>query len=976
MKKLSRKAWSVLVGLAMPVIMLAQTTVTGRVTEASNNNPISGASILVTGTSIGTTTDADGKFTIQVPTGKTQLTISYAGYKSQTLAIGAGNLEVKLAEDFGKLEEVVITGLATTVKRANLANAVATINSKQLVGTAPAPTFDQALSGKIPGATINANSGAPGGGLSVKLRGVTSIFGNTQPLYVIDGVFADNSAVGANTNFVTNASGVGSAANQDNPSSRIADINPQDIENIEILKGASAAAIYGSKAAAGVVIITTKRGRAGKTRINFSQDIGVVKVQRLLGVRQWDATKVADANYNVDDFNAAVAAGHIYDYEKEVFGNTGVLTNSRLSISGGSDRTSFFLAGQVKKEDGIVKNTGYKNNTIRLNVDHKVTDRISVGVSSSYTNSSSDRGLTNNDNAGVSLGIALSSTPTFAELHQDANGNWPRNPYAASNPLETIALMRNNETTNRFIVGGNITAKLYETQKSTTSIILRGGVDHYDLRTEAIFPSTLQFEENTTKGASIQGTTTNTNLNWIASLVNKTEVSKNLELTTSLGATMEQVSFNNIINVATQLIGTQTNISQSGALSASQFRTQNRDNGYFIQEEARISDYLFLVGGVRFDKSTNNGDPNKFTPFPKGAISWNLSKMSFWNSSSIINNFKLRLAYGEAGNFPAYGSKFTSLVPFNTGGNPGSIVSIIQGEPTIKQERQTELEGGFDLSMMEGKLNLEATVYNKKVYDFLLQANIQPSTGFATKWVNAGDLRNQGIELSLTALPISSSTIRWTSTTNFWLNRSEVTRLAVAPTPLGAFGSTLGTFYIEEGKSATQLYGIRGDQPPGVIGDIEPDFQMTFLNEITFKKNLSLRFLFHWKQGGENLNLTELLTDLGKTSHDYDDETLKAGTKNADYRISQLGTTAQIFAQDASYFRVREIGLYYTFNTTDWKFVKGLRLGVSANNWFTVTKYKSYDPEVSNFGTGFSTGVEVTPFPSSRRAMFSLSVDF
>jgi outer membrane receptor protein involved in Fe transport len=438
---------------------------------------------------------------------------------------------------------------------------------------------------------------------------------------------------------------------------------------------------------------------------------------------------------------------------------------------------------------------------------------------------------------------------------------------------------------------------------------------------------------------------------------------------------MEQVSFELINSVATQLIGTQTNIDQAGALSATQLRTKNRDNGFFLQEEARISDYLFMTAGVRIDKSTNNGDPEKFYTFPKGAISWNLSKMSFWHSD-LINNFKLRLAYGEAGNFPAYGSKFTTLVSANTGGNPGSLVNTTAGEPSIKQERQTELEAGFDLSMLEGKLNIEFSVYQKKIYDFLLQQNVQLSTGFATKWVNAGDLRNRGLEFSLNAIPVSTSTLRWTSTTNFWLNRSLVTQLNVAPTPLGAFGSTLGTFYIEQGSSATQLYGIRDGLPPGKIGDIEPDFQMTFLNEFTFKKNFSLRFLFHWKQGGDNLNLSELLNDLGKTSHDYDDESLKPGQKNGDYRVSQLGTTSQIFSQDASYFRVREIGLYYTFDAANWKFVKGLRLGVSANNWFTVSKYKSYDPEVSNFGTGFSTGVEVTPFPSSRRAMFSVSVDF
>ena len=190
-----------------------------------------------------------------------------------------------MQEDVGRLDEVVVTVLATSVKRRNLANAVTTISSKQLSGTAPAQTFDAALNGKIPGAYINANSGAPGGGISIKLRGVTSIFGNTQPLFVVDGVFVDNTPTPGGLNTVTAAAAAGNASNQDNPSSRIADLRAEDIENIEILKGASAAAIYGSKAAAGVVLITTKRGKQGKTKISFSQDIGFVKVRKLLGAR-------------------------------------------------------------------------------------------------------------------------------------------------------------------------------------------------------------------------------------------------------------------------------------------------------------------------------------------------------------------------------------------------------------------------------------------------------------------------------------------------------------------------------------------------------------------------------------------------------------------------------------------------------------------------------------------------------------------
>src|SRR3954470_19275331 len=284
MRKLKLLLTGLMCIILLPVSLYAQTkTISGKVTD-TKGNPLASASVFVTNTTQGTATDNEGKFKVTVPE-NSFIVVSALGFKSQTFKVSdiSGDVAAKLEEDVAKLEEVVVTGLTTTVKRRNLANSVATVSSKELNGVAPAQTFDVALNGKIPGAYINSNSGAPGGGLSVKLRGVTSIFGNTQPLYVVDGVYMDNSATSAGLNAVTAAAAGGNTSTQDNASSRIADLRAEDIENIEILKGASAAAIYGSRAAAGVVIITTKRGRAGKTKVSFAQDLGTLKVRRLLG---------------------------------------------------------------------------------------------------------------------------------------------------------------------------------------------------------------------------------------------------------------------------------------------------------------------------------------------------------------------------------------------------------------------------------------------------------------------------------------------------------------------------------------------------------------------------------------------------------------------------------------------------------------------------------------------------------------------
>ena len=226
----------------------------------------------------------------------------------------------------------------------------------------------------------------------------------------------------------------------------------------------------------------------------------------------------------------------------------------------------------------------------------------------------------------------------------------------------------------------------------------------------------------------------------------------------------------------------------------------------------------------------------------------------------------------------------------------------------------------------------------------------------------------------MNARPVQSKNMTWNTAVNFGRNRSLVTRLTIPPTPQGSFGYVLGSFQIEQGKSATQIVGLNG-QGVGVLGDAEPRFQMNTYNEVTFFKNLSLRFLIHWKQGGQNVNLTTLENDFGGTSADFDNVTNKAGLPDGVYRISKVGSDAHEFVQTSGYARLREIGLYYSFTKLPVSYIKGIRIGASLNNYITITKYKSYDPEVSNFGTGFSSGVDVDPYPAAKRAAFHFSID-
>ncbi len=532
--------------------------------------------------------------------------------------------------------------------------------------------------------------------------------------------------------------------------------------------------------------------------------------------------------------------------------------------------------------------------------------------------------------------------------------------------------MRNNESVNRFITGLNLDAILQKSTASTTRFIARGGFDFFNLETNALFPSNLQFE-TVAKGTSIYGATKNLSTNFILSLVNVFTASDKLSFTTSAGLTQETGDYNNLLNIATQTISGQSNVDLAGALNVTQFRNKYQNNGLFVQEEATIADAILLTGGVRFDRSSNNGDAGKYYAYPKAGVSWNLTRMGIVKEG-FFDNVKLRAAYGQANNVPVYGSKFYSVGSFKYCWQRWRYHWYTTRQATINPERQTEFEAGADFSILKGKLSFQLTYYNKNVYDFLMQSNPPSSSGYVTSWKNAGDLRNRGVELGLNAKPVSTRNFSWNTSVNFWLNRSLVTKLTIPSVPQGSFGYVLGSFQIQQGQSATQILGLNG-QGVGKLGDAEPTFQMNTYNELNYK-NFSFRFLLHWKKGGQNVNLTTLQNDFGGTSADYDNVTNKAGVPDGVFRIMKVGSTAEEFVQNSGYLRLREIGLYYNFPKIPVKFIQSIRAGVSLNNFLTVTKYKSYDPEVSNFGTGFFYRCGCRSLSCYKRADFHLSINF
>ncbi|OUR94724.1 SusC/RagA family TonB-linked outer membrane protein [Flavobacteriales bacterium 34_180_T64] len=973
--------------LIFPLVSFAQ-QVTGTITDEASSLPIAGANILVKGTTTGATSDFDGNYAIQVDNFPAVLVVSYLGYETKEVNItSATTVNITLVEAATALDEIVITGLATSVKRSNAANAVASVSAEDLAGRTPPQTLDGALAGKFVGAQITAASGAPGGGFSVKLRGVTSINGNGQPLYIIDGVYVNNNSVFAGgLNDVSNAAGGGASStdSQDNASNRIADINPDDIANIEILKGASASAIYGSRAAAGVVIITTKKGKQGKTKIRFSQAVGWNEAVNLLGQRDWDAD-LAESVYGEGAlYTAAQNAGTLRDYEDEIYGEKGFISNTNISLSGGNDKTSFFGSFTNNEEDGIVKRTGAEKKSFRLNLDHKINDNIKLSVTSNYIRSSSDRGFFNNDNTNTTIGVSLLFTRPWDDLFPDSNGNYPDHPANSSNQIHTRDVMTNNEFTSRLIGGGSLDVNLFKNDKHNLKMILRAGIDTYTLKTTVFFPRDLQFMDPAVGGVdglTSDGTTFNTDTNFSAFLVHKFKTNNDVDFTTQAGVTNEQFSQNTVRVTSTGLIASEENVDQAANVGVDQFRLEQEDMGFFVQEEVNYQDKIIATLGLRGDKSSNNGDANEFFYYPKASVAFNLQNFGFW-SFDKINQFKLRAAYGEAGNFAPNGALFTTYTNSLISGNVGIITPTTLGDPSIQPERQKEFEVGLDMGLFNNRVTLEYTYYNKKVEDLILQADNEPSSGFSFRWANAGSLENTGHEIGLNANVFDTEDFSWDTSISWFRNKSEITELTVNSFDTQGFGTGLGTFRIEEGKSATQIVGNDSNGDVVVLGDAEPDFQMSFINNFRYK-DFTLSFLWHWKKGGDNVNLSRLLSDFGGTSADYDATDLDpSGTlNNGDYRIGAfLGGNAEPFVEDASYLKLREIGLYYTLpakaidrifkgNVTD------IKVGLSGRNLINIFDYNSYDPEVSNFGSAAAgVGIEVAPFPSSKRFMFHVSI--
>lgn len=967
--------------MALPVAAHAQERViTGTVTVAGTGQPISDAMVSIVGGAAITRTAADGQYRLTAPSGNVTVLARAIGYKRQTKAIAAGvnTADFSMENDALQLESVVVTGQATTVDRRSAATAVAVVSGDELTNV-PAPTIDNALVGKVSGVNLQSNSGAPGGGIQMQIRGNNTILGAFDPLYVIDGVIYSNATIASGRGTISAAA---FATAEDDAVNRVADINPANIETIEILKGAAASSIYGSKAANGVVVITTKRGRAGAPSVNVTQRLGQFRPVKELETRRFTKDEA------IDKYGAKVA--HWFDNDPspyfnhfdQVFKPSPLSFETLANVNGGSDRTKYFVGATNKYDGGIERNTGFNRQNLRVNVDQQLGEKLQVQVSSVYNRSTNDRGWNNNCNNGACNGYAFAYTPSFVDYTaRDANGNYftPDWDGLAANPVQTTELAKNHEETNRFTGGLTFHYDALNTSRQSLQLVAGGGLDVFQQNNGLWSPNELFYERTQTlPGAAIEGNGNSKFYNWNLNAVHSYDFS-GFSLHTSGGMQYEDRQLRTSQITTTNLIPGQRNVGQGTNTVASENLTQERTIALYAQEEVRLLQEKLLVNaGLRAERSSVNGDIDKYNVFPKVSASYRL--LDLIGSGSEI---KPRIAYGETGNLPIFGQKFTLLNTPQLGGTTGFTVAGAAGFAGVEPERLKEIEVGVDGIALHSRLTWELTGFSRNTTNLLLQRVPAPSTGFSTQIFNGGKIQNQGIEAMLGGTPVQRSNLTWTTRGTFTRYTSEVKDLAGLPSfrpPLSGFGG-LGVTFIEVGKPITQIVGraYNPDTTPTAqsnvpIGNTAPDYRMGWVNDFTFGR-ASLNVVLDYQHGGDIINLTRFLYDDADLSPDF-------GSADYNYRVqAQADGVMTPYIEDASFLKLREVNLGYTLPSS-WTSKAGIRardirVGVSGRNLLTWQRYSGLDPEVANLGSAaIRNNLDVAAYPPSRSFFFNISVGF
>ena len=1019
--------------LLYSVLLFSQTryTISGTVTDSQTGEPLPGVVIKIANTNFGAQSNEAGKFSILADLNKSGYTItySYLSYQTKSVKFTAGEqtsitLSTSLSQDLIGLNEVVVTGTSAGTTRKQLGSYVSTIKAEDLNKGAASNAL-AALQGKTAGAQISQNSGDPAGGMSVRLRGISSISSSSDPLYIVDGVIVNNSSVRVtNTQSGYDGSNFVGTVGQN----RLVDINPADIERIEVLNGAAASAIYGSRANAGVVQIFTKRGSTGAPVVNFSTSFMTSELRKKVEVNQSPIKFGGSPDTQTQDILTPALTNTTavtrYDYQDDIF-RVATGTDNNLSVSGGKDDTKYYASLSYFNNQGIVKNTDFERVSLRLNLDQKVSKWASFSAGLNYVYSGADEKPDGN-----SFFSPLNSINILGNIHdiqaRDANGNLKAvGERGRVNPLSIVNDIKQKQLNSRILANSSL--KLYPTKNLILDFTV--GLDNSTQNGSTYIPP---FAYNVSPAFFGGGPALNSTLNGYTSTASNYALLLNNEAnatyTAKINNDIESVSqvgysvqFENGKYALLQGRGlsplTESVNAASTILPSADIRSKYIVSGSYFQQNFKYKDHFFVTGAVRMDGSTVFGKDQRNQIYLKGSGSYVLSSADYWENlgvSSFWDLLKLRVAYGESGNLTGINpyDRFNQYSPQAYLGNSYLTSSSRLANSEVKPEKQKELEFGTDMSFIKGRITLGFNYYIKKVQDLLINRETAPTSGFSTILDNFGSLENKGFEVILGLTPVQKKDFNWTATAIFNKNRNKAVNIGQALTlfstnggapvailqgqPIGVF---YGTFYardasgniiknaagipqIERGiqnspttftvqRDANGLPLATGTPLRKVIGDPNPDYTASLVNELKYK-NLGFRFQFDAVQGNENFNAdfrTRQNVGNGKIA-----EQEYLGQLPRGYVLGVL-PIEEFRIDDGSFVKLREISLNYRINK--FKALKDLTLSVTGRNLFSFDNYKGYDPEVNAGGQStILRGIDFGAIPIPRTISFGLSTKF
>ncbi len=998
--------------------------VSGKVTDVTGA-VLPGVAVQLKGTNEGVVTNFDGVYSISFVPSDGILIYSFVGMKTQEIEIaGRSQIDVQLHEDAIGIEEVVAIGYGVQRKR-DITGSIASIDGETMQNSSVKDVMS-ALRGRASGVQVVSNSGAPGDGVSVMVRGQSSLNSGNEPLYIVDGVPVETSSLSLLNGWESHGL---------NP---LSDINPRDIESMEVLKDGASTAIYGSRAANGVIIITTKRGKEGRANINVNVSTGVSNLTRKLSVlnaQQWREI-IIDTYKNLDAYNNSATYSEPHwtaidslnpmnsgdvDWQ-DVMYRTAWQKQADLSITGGTNAAKYAFSTSVLDQDGILLASNYKRLTSRLNTDFVVRPNVRLGYSLSFS-----RALNNRINAGGTGNNSLVQSilvrpPTYSLTYPDGSPinyfNGKRNPVGLAEECTHL------NTTNRVIGNQYIEIEIIKGLKFKTNVSL----DFISMKEDEFYPTTVDYRAGYNSGA----VRVSTNLTWANEnyLTFEKTINEDHHLSALAGFSQQawklETTGLNGMYFASDNIRT---LNGAGTISNQQVNTTVEHGlaSFYGRLSYNYKSKYLLQANLRADGSSRFGDDKRFGYFPSTSLAWRFSDEEFLQNQKFLSDGKIRFSVGQTGN-EAIGN-YTSQGEFALGANyltnSGAAPSIMPNTG-LSWETTTQYDGGIDLSVLDSRIVFTADAYLKKTKDLLFAVPIPETTGFNYITQNIGNIENKGLEFSLTTYNLTGK-LRWTSTLNIGMNRNKITSLPKEVLTNGFIqngsyhilkeGESIGTFYgwkflgvysrdednvnqVRNGSSNGKLF--RGGDPiwddlngdhiidandKQIIGNAQADFTGGFNNDISYK-NFTLNVFFQFSYGNDIYSNLNMMRNWVFAYNNVSTDALNRWRKQGDVtnfprpiRNDPLGNeynrVSDRWVEDGSYLRLKNVSLSYDVPTKLIRKlnIRKLRAYVTADNLVTWTHYTAYDPDVSSY-SGLQLGVDDGSYPQSRTFIFGLNVEF